>query len=427
MASPEGGTERVSGKKVSGRRKAPVGRAAEKGAPEKGKAGSRDAPGGQARAGRSPSPSAASSAASESATPAPATAEPGTLRPGAGEAAGGGAPGRGERPGGRVPSAAALFGAALLGGVLAGSAGVLGTQFLLGEGLFARSPSAVERLAAALEARESELAALRRQFEALQADLSVVADRVSAAATADELAEAGRRFGALESSVEALSEAIDALALRIAGLEARPASDAGSAAAYQRQFEALREMFRAELDRIEAARKSAVAARVAQETVAADAALAGLRAAAATGGPFSAELEQLAAAGLDVPQRLVDLAQEGIPTLAQLRADFAESARAALVAATREAAESGRIGRFEAFLRSQLGVRSLRPRAGDDPDAVLSRAEAALAGGDLQAALVELQALPDSGRREMAPWVERAGRRAEALRAIEALAGQLRE
>lgn len=73
----------------------------------------------------------------------------------------------------------------------------------------------------------------------------------------------------------------------------------------------------------------------------------------------------------------------------------------------------------------QLGARSVTPREGDDPDAVLSRAEAAVVDGQLDAALAEIAALPETARAEMAGWEAAAAKRLSAMRAAETLAQSL--
>ena len=78
-----------------------------------------------------------------------------------------------------------------------------------------------------------------------------------------------------------------------------------------------------------------------------------------------------------------------------------------------------------AFLQNQLGTRSLEPREGNDPDAVLSRVEAAVRQGDLSAALTEIEALPEAGRAEMADWEAAALLRASALDSAADLADRL--
>jgi hypothetical protein len=77
--------------------------------------------------------------------------------------------------------------------------------------------------------------------------------------------------------------------------------------------------------------------------------------------------------------------------------------------------------RITNYFKSQTGVRSLTPREGPEPDAVLSRAEAALQAGDLTAALTELQALPEAGQSAIAPWRSRVEQRLAAQSATDAL------
>jgi len=76
------------------------------------------------------------------------------------------------------------------------------------------------------------------------------------------------------------------------------------------------------------------------------------------------------------------------------------------------------------FLRSQTGARSLAPRDGDDTDAVLSRAEAALRQGDLATTLTELDALTGDPAAAMAAWRAQAETRMAALAALTVLQDQ---
>ena len=81
--------------------------------------------------------------------------------------------------------------------------------------------------------------------------------------------------------------------------------------------------------------------------------------------------------------------------------------------------------RIGAFLLAQTGARSLEPREGDDPDAVLSRAEAALAAGDLATVMTEIGTLPEAGQAEMSDWIALAEQRLAATNALGALAQSL--
>ncbi|EBA04822.1 hypothetical protein RB2150_12071 [Rhodobacteraceae bacterium HTCC2150] len=104
----------------------------------------------------------------------------------------------------------------------------------------------------------------------------------------------------------------------------------------------------------------------------------------------------------------------GIPSLSSLQTDFPDIARATLAVAIAETADPSAMGRFSAFLKSQTGARSLTAKEGDDPDAILSRAEAALNNGEVQASIDELAGLPEGGTAEIAPWVAKAQAYADA-------------
>ena len=147
-----------------------------------------------------------------------------------------------------------------------------------------------------------------------------------------------------------------------------------------------------------------------------------------SGAPFA-----LAIAGLQdfetlLTPALVAAAPYGVPTADALARAFPEQSRTALIAArttsTSQASSSNRVGDF---LRSQLGMRSITPRAGNDPDAVLSRAEAAIQAGQVSNALSALTALPDSARTSMAGWIEQAELRQAAQLAVAALSQQLQK
>ena len=67
----------------------------------------------------------------------------------------------------------------------------------------------------------------------------------------------------------------------------------------------------------------------------------------------------------------------------------------------------------------------MEPREGNDPDAVLSRAEAALREGRLTDALAELEALPEEGRAELSDWAGQAANRLAAVNAAQSLSETL--
>ena len=126
----------------------------------------------------------------------------------------------------------------------------------------------------------------------------------------------------------------------------------------------------------------------------------------------------LADIGVPAPDALIAVSEAGAPTLATLQTDFPKMARRALDASQRTDMGSSWTARVTNFLKTQTGARSLTPKEGTDPDAVLSRAEAALTSGDLQAALVELAALPKESQEAMADWQTLAQKRLAAIKAF---------
>ena len=99
------------------------------------------------------------------------------------------------------------------------------------------------------------------------------------------------------------------------------------------------------------------------------------------------------------------------------------AARDGLAAALKSSsANDGAMGVIGNFLRVQTGARSVEPREGSDPDAVLSRADAAVKAGDIAGALEQIGALPQPGQDAMSGWVAQARTWVEANAALSALA-----
>ena len=69
-------------------------------------------------------------------------------------------------------------------------------------------------------------------------------------------------------------------------------------------------------------------------------------------------------------------------------------------------------------------ARSLTPKDGNDPDAILSRAEAAIGSGDLNMALSELANLPEPARDAMTDWLGDAQIRLSVLEAVDSLSAK---
>jgi hypothetical protein len=242
---------------------------------------------------------------------------------------------------------------------------------------------------------------------------AAIADQKSA--NAKDVADLTKRLSGLETQLAALTARQDSLEA------SAPADGVASTAAINAATEAATS--RANAAEEEAARAKAEAEAILKKSVQREA-LGELQSGFENGAALNGALSKLADTGISIPDDLASQAQ-GVPTLAALRRIFPAAARDALAASLAETAGGGVISRMTAFLRSQIGARSLTPRAGDDPDAVLSRAEAALGAGDLAVALSEIAALPDAGKARLAEWTGLAARRLAAGAAIASLAAEM--
>ncbi len=334
---------------------------------------------------------------------------------------------------GGVIAAGLGYGAAYMG--MAPTANDTGTA----EAVASLQSDAADR-ASALGALQDRAAALEEQLAALPAAPEPV-----------DLGPVTERLDALDGRIDTLDGRISDLTDRVAFLETLPAGDgtsgdntAATAAAVAQLRAALEEQqasleaqqaqnasLAEELRGVAADAEDRIAAAEARAEarvsgVTAQAALGQLRIAVATGAPFAGALADVTdAAGIDAPEGLAAVAETGVPTLDALTASFPAAAREALPIAIRETAGEGAMNRVTAFLQSQVGGRSLEPQEGASPDAVLSRAEAAVASGDLSTALDEIAALPQEAQDVMADWTAAAETHIAATEGLTALAAAL--
>lgn len=295
------------------------------------------------------------------------------------------------------------FWSMLLGGIATAGIGVLAAPHILPANLFPQADTGLEaRVSDALATQDSRIGDLRALIEGLP----VPPDPEDAIA-------------GLSETVTAISGQIAAIESRLSELENRPAPETapGVTAAEIETLRAEVAALRADAEAVEAAARDDAMATLRR------AALTRILTALDSGSDFASALADLRDTGVEVPAALDDAAASGVPTQAALAESFPDAARAALAAA-RTVQDDAAAG-LGAFLKSQLGVRSLSPREGDDADAILSRAEAALAGGRLGDALAELETLPEAARAPMEDWKVQARQRKAALDAAEALAGTL--
>jgi len=310
----------------------------------------------------------------------------------------------------------------LLGGVVAGAIGYgVATYYPMNGGS--------DDLTAQVSAQADQIAALQDQLSAAPSvDLTPLEEQITGL-----VEETSAQTAALSNSIETGLSALDE---RLVEVEKRPGSDGTlsdtALAAYQRELEELRADLDAQQENVMSAAAQAeadlAAARAEAELLeqqaiasaqaaASRAALNRVAAAVETGAPFVDALGDL---GGDLPMELTSAAETGVITTAQLTADFPATARAALATARAEGV-SGETGGLGGFLRNQFDVRSTSPQEGDGPDAVLSRAEAAVKEGRVADALAEIEALPEVARAEMTDWIAQAAERSDVLNAIATL------
>jgi hypothetical protein len=335
------------------------------------------------------------------------------------------------------------------GGVAAAGLGAGAVLYALPQGWRPADSVQVEKALAAQSDRIDSLAAATDAATRAGADTQAAVEAQKASGDAID-PQIDQRLALLDTALSDMSTRLQGLDASLTALEQRPVAGGGASAAavdaVQSEMAALRKMIedqqgsvsssQAEIAatadeaaaRIKAAEEDA--ARLRDEAAAtakaasARAAVSHVQAALESGASMEAALADIAAAGIAVPPDLANQAT-GVPSLANLRTSFPNAARDALTLSLRETAGDSTLNRIGAFLRSQTGARSLTPRAGDDPDAVLSRAEAALGTGDLSAAIAELAALPEAGQARMAEWIALANRRIAATDAVASLAASV--
>lgn len=228
----------------------------------------------------------------------------------------------------------------------------------------------------------------------------------------------------LNNRIDDLAGALSGIDARITELEKRPITQSlpsSAIEAYERELEDLKASVAAQ--RAEASAMEENAKQTAQEALA-RAALTRVLSALDGGQPYRAALVDLATAtGQSAPAALEAYADTGAPSLASLQNSFPEAARRALGAARAETESGG--NRFVSFFQTQLGARSVTAKEGTDPDAILSRSEAALRSGNLTDALAEIETLPDVAKSELSDWLAEATARQSALAAGDALTQSL--
>ena len=308
--------------------------------------------------------------------------------------------------------------------------------FVAGKGQFLDSflppslrdtPVNLEPLETAQAAQASELARLQSSVAEIDIpDLDPVLARIDVLEAAVNDQSTQQDMGDANAEIE---ERLRSLSEKVAELESRPLTASLSedvVAGFEAELERVRNSLteqQAEVERMVAdaqdmERVSAEAARIAS----AQSVVARLRSALDAGNPFSGLLDELARLQVAVPEELKTVADTGVVTLSGLQDQFPPAARSALAASREETKDTG--GLID-FVHRHLGARSVVPREGDDPDAILSRAGAAVDEGHIAAALQELTSLPEAGQAAVSEWQMAAKTRLDAEAATAALSQSL--
>jgi hypothetical protein len=151
-------------------------------------------------------------------------------------------------------------------------------------------------------------------------------------------------------------------------------------------------------------------------------AFANLRASVDAGRPYATELSTLAALspGAGDIGPLLEYEDDGIPTLRQLTVSFKETRDK--VPAAPSANDDTFLNRLMSSAESLVKVKRVDGAAeGATPDAVLARAEAKLAQGDLAAAAAEVGTLQGPARTAFAKWLDQARARLDAEETLQRL------
>ncbi len=149
-------------------------------------------------------------------------------------------------------------------------------------------------------------------------------------------------------------------------------------------------------------------------------ALTAIQAAVESGASYTVALDDLVAAtNIGLPASLVENAPNGVASLSILQKQFPVAARAALKLAREEQGLAEGENGVLAFLKTQLGVRSLNAKGGGSADAVLSRAQAAVDVGDFAVALSEIATLSSVGQDALQGWSLVATLRLQVLAALQ--------
>lgn len=252
---------------------------------------------------------------------------------------------------------------------------------------------------------KARLATMETRLDGVTAELAAIAERLSLQVTENGATlseEAASKLSGYQAVIDGLKAQLDGLAAKQGAMGQR-IDDVSSTSAR----------------RIEEA--SAEVATSATTKLITD-----INTALDSGAPFQASLDGLVQiTSITPPPELTHIAATGTTSWAGLRSQFSETAHAALRADTQANASDGVVGKFSAFLRTQVGTRSLERREGGDANATLSRVEDELIRGNLSKAVNEADTLGDAPKAAMKNWLTALNRLSDAQTALAQLSNTL--
>jgi hypothetical protein len=320
---------------------------------------------------------------------------------------------------------AGAIGGAVLGAIIAVavSYGLAERGYWPGERARAGQVADLEQRLAALEAAgpaaQTAITDLSGKFAALQADIGQRLDGASTALAAVQQSVAKLQaapaadLGPIEAQLRTVSSRLDAVAAGASSADA--GALAANLATVQQDLAALSQKvgaltdrvaagdtttkeLKAELDSAKAAIDQAAAAPTPKAIASAmqlPLLISALEADFNGGRPYATDLGNVAAAIPEarVPAAVSAAADTGLPAPAELAAAF-EAKMPDIIAARPTPADAGWTTQLGDWARNVLALRSEGAEAGDGPDAVLSRLEAAVKRHDFAGAVTLLKQLP---------------------------------
>jgi len=141
----------------------------------------------------------------------------------------------------------------------------------------------------------------------------------------------------------------------------------------------------------------------------------------AAGAPLGTAIAALQRLGVDPAQlQALQGVADGAPTASALAASFNAIAPRVLAAVSPE--DKGSVlERLLAHIRGLVQVRDLGETTGDDPEAIVSRVEAACRRGDIAGALAAFDKLPAPAREAAGDWPAKARARQAADAALQSI------